>query len=608
MATVAVAFDGTRVSNNDATTGWINEGANPTSEPDFVYQGTASVSCKIKTAEIGVYYTNATGIDFSTNNMVFVAKIVQTNKDSLDGNGFRIKIGSANTACYVYNVFSATTYPAIGGWQVVPINPNITQWRDATIGSANLQAVGTYGFRADCGATAKAENSAMDAIDVINANSGLTLTRGDSTDANGTFDSFVTYDEGTVTNRYGIVQTRDGILYVNGKLNIGNSTVNTEFTDQNQVLVFPDHRVANGFCGINFDCSNTGSTTTITSCVFNGKGDLYTSDDTRPDYNVVSTDGALSVLTSVFDGFANWRFQNQVIAVGSSFLNGLFANGAGANLQSTVWNGCTGAANASYLYWDDNDSSGSKLNSASFTRGTTNTHAIRLVNTTMTAITLTDVTLSGYNTANGENDSAIHVMKSAGSLTINITGGTTPTILTEGATVSVVAGSVTVAVHAANTTAAVGSARVFLRAADGTGPFPYQNTVTITNSGTTATVAHASHGMATADKVVIDGASHWENNGVFPITVANTTHYTYTMSSDPGSSPTGSITSTFVALSGLTDGSGDISTSRVYSANQAVTGWIRKSSGSPYYKTALISGEIDSSDGYSATGLLVLDE
>ena len=609
MATVAVAFDGTRVSNNDATTGWVAEGGTPTSEPDFVYQGTASVSMKVKTSEIGMYYSNATTIDFATNNMVWVAKIVQTNKDSIDGNGLQVKIGSANTAAYLYGVFNATTYPAIGGWQVVCVNPNITQWRTSTIGSPNLGAVGTYGIRSDCGASAKAENVAMDAIDVMNSNTGLTVTRGDSTDANASFTSFVTFDEDTVANRYGIVQTRGGILYVNGKLNIGNTTVNTEFTDSNKVLVFPDHRVANGFCGINFNCSNAGSNTNISSCLFNGRGALYTSDDTRPEYRAIATVAQLNLSSCIFNGFSNWFFQPQVSAVGCSFLNGLFANGAGANLQSTVWSGCTGTSNASYLYWDDNDSSGSKLNSSTFTKGTTETHAIRLVNTTMSSITLTDVTFSGYNATDGQPNSAIHVMKSSGSLTINIDGGSTPSFLSEGADVNIVAGAVTIAAKSINSTGAnVASAVVILRAADGTGPFPYFETVDISHSGTTATVLHPSHGMATNDKVMINDADFWQYNGVFQISVANSTHYTYTLPSDPGSDPSANCTSTFVALQGTTDTNGDLSTSRVYSANQAVTGVIRKSSSAPFYKTAPLSGTITSSGGGTFTGVLVLDQ
>jgi hypothetical protein len=113
--------------------------------------------------------------------------------------------------------------------------------------------------------------------------------------------------------------------------------------------------------------------------------------------------------------------------------------------------------------------------------------------------------------------------------------------------------------------------------------------------------------MNTNDKVEIRGASLPANNGVFSITYISDNSYSYTMGSTPGSSPTGTITSTFVALEGLTV-AGVISTSRVYSSDQPVVGWARKSSASPYYKTGPLSGSVDSTDGYNNTAVLTPDE
>ncbi len=140
------------------------------------------------------------------------------------------------------------------------------------------------------------------------------------------------------------------------------------------------------------------------------------------------------------------------------------------------------------------------------------------------------------------------------------------------------------------------------------GPYPDKDPVTIVNSGTTATVTHTGHGMLNNDYVYIEGGDIVANEGVFQITYINANSYSYTMGSSPGSSPTGTITSTFVGLYGLTNSSGVKSTSRVYDADQLVTGWARKASSSPYYVAAPMRGTIDSADGLSATGVLVSDE
>jgi hypothetical protein len=153
----------------------------------------------------------------------------------------------------------------------------------------------------------------------------------------------------------------------------------------------------------------------------------------------------------------------------------------------------------------------------------------------------------------------------------------------------------------------VASAQVLLYATSG-GGFPAEATVTVANSGTTATVTHTAHGLATNDKVLIKGASHYQNNGVFTITVTDANTYTYTMASAPGSNPTGTIKSTFVFLSGTTDVNGDISMSRSIGSSTPVAGWARKSSGSPYYKTGNIIGTVSSSANTAFSAILIADE
>lgn len=165
---------------------------------------------------------------------------------------------------------------------------------------------------------------------------------------------------------------------------------------------------------------------------------------------------------------------------------------------------------------------------------------------------------------------------------------------------------VTVAVNVKTLAGAnIQNARVLLKAASG-GPFPSDATVTITNSGTTATVSHTAHAMAAGDKVVIKGASILANNGVFTITRIDDNSYSYTMGSAPGSNPTGTIKATFVVLSGLTDANGDISISRVFPSAQPVSGWVRYGS-SPYYKPAALGGAVSSTLGYSAAALMIDD-
>jgi len=122
-------------------------------------------------------------------------------------------------------------------------------------------------------------------------------------------------------------------------------------------------------------------------------------------------------------------------------------------------------------------------------------------------------------------------------------------------------------------------------------------------------VAHTAHGMATNDKIVLAGISDkTTDNGIHQITVTTANAYTYTTTDSGSTSYTGTITSTFVALSGLTGVGGDLSVSRVYPSNQPVTGWTRKSTSSPFLQEGVLVGTISSSTGFNGTAVMLSDE
>lgn len=68
--------------------------------------------------------------------------------------------------------------------------------------------------------------------------------------------------------------------------------------------------------------------------------------------------------------------------------------------------------------------------------------------------------------------------------------------------------------------------------------------VTITRSGTTATVSHTAHRLLTGNEVAISGATPTAYNGVFSITKVDADSYTFSISQSPATPATGDITST----------------------------------------------------------------
>jgi len=218
-----------------------------------------------------------------------------------------------------------------------------------------------------------------------------------------------------------------------------------------------------------------------------------------------------------------------------------------------------------------------------------------------------------FDDPNNTSNVALHWLGTSGTLTVNALNGTN--LVTAGCTaesggsVAVVANPVTtkITVKDINSGLAVTGARVLVLVGDGVN-FPYDITVTGTSSGTTATITHTTHGLITGDNVQITGANEEEYNGVFSITVTGASTYTYTMNASSTTPATGTLKATLALIHEVTTGTGIVSDTRSMGSDQLVTGRVRKSSGTPYYKTSPISGTVDSSTGLSITSQLIPDE
>ena len=75
-----------------------------------------------------------------------------------------------------------------------------------------------------------------------------------------------------------------------------------------------------------------------------------------------------------------------------------------------------------------------------------------------------------------------------------------------------------------------------------------RDTVTATASGTTASVAHSSHGYSNSDTVKVYGANEGDYNGEFVISNVSTNAYDYTMSGSPASPATGTLVASKVNI------------------------------------------------------------
>lgn len=609
MAAVSVTFDGTRIDAAQSDGGgWTDlGGGKAVTEPDFVYQGGASVSEKVGTSEGGVAFDDAGTTDFSTTAQVWIAKHIATNFGVLNAKGSTggiLEIGSGGRRSDYdrYYVVGSDTYPIKGGWLITPIDPNGTP--SATPGTApTLTAIDYFGWACTFSASSKSENVAMDAIDYVANGAGLTLVGGDGVSADGTFGDFVTTDEGTSGNRWGIVSTSEGVLFVTGVLTIGTAT-ETDFADSGVVVVWPDAEFLNstGFFGLDIGLQNASSVIDISGCSFISRGTSGGAVDTRAVFEVTGTSGALTLDACTFQNMYDFVLTSGATVTGCSIETRAMTQGSADVSGCTI---TTNSASSVACLTDPTFGTTTDLHDCEFVFGSGG-HALEL-STVGASVTLTNITFTGYG-ATGTASSAIDVTAATGTTTINWSGGTEPTYTTAGATVLVVNSvTVTVEVLAAAGGSAISSARVLLLADTG-GPLPAGASVTITRSGSTASVAHTSHGLSNGDEVQIKGADQDEYNGIKTISNVTTNAYDFTVAGTPTTPATGTITATSVILNADSNGSGIVTdTGFPFSSDQPVTGRVRKGSASPYYKTTAVSGTI-TSGGFSSTVFMVSDE
>lgn len=586
-----------------STTGWTALGGGASGlvapETDFFIQGNNCISkAGWSTAVKGMIYNFGSGITVPTDGAVlmWIYYWAPNSMATEASGGLQLLIGSGSGAFYQFYVAGSDTL-VYGGWLCAAVDP--AQSANATTGSPTSTKQ-YFGAQANIpsGGPSKGQPLGVDAFRYGRCE--LRTTDGDAGNGYATFNGAAVY-AGDVTRRWGLLDFRDGAYYQQGLFLFGLAGTPVDFRDSNRVIFIRNTKKVSANFNT-FEVRNASSNIALTNISFQALGTVSPG-------RWVTTDNATVALASCsFTDMGTLGFASNTTATSTTFRRCSTVTGNGATFTGCVFDSSTAAS--SVVVADL-----AKLNGCTFASDGAN-HAVELTSVGSGTMTWNGV-LSGYVTGStgspvtptSTGNEAIYVNVGSGTLTISVaSGASVPSIRSAGATVNVSSGAVTVTAKAVTETGtAVSGARVHLEATTG-GSLPYDVTVTISNSGTTATVTHTSHGLETNDKVVIRGASLNVNNGVFSITKIDANSYSYTMGSSPGSSPTGTIKSTFVVLSGTTDGAGEVSMSRVFPGSQPVTGRIRKSTSAPFYKNAALTGTVSTSAGGTFTGVMISDD
>ncbi len=600
MATATLGLlNHTEIDDADANTSWIGL---TTVDTDVKKEGTGSVSGVIRADGDNGYYDD--GTPRTSSGKHFRAWVNTTNLPYMEtdsGGGYQIFLYDGTNTDY-YTIFSSDDYG--GGWFNCVIDCSLF----TTVTPANVQRWGIYGNH-----TSNAKNVVNCWLDFLRYTDGYYITGGVSSDPV-TLSDVAIADKGTTTlYGYGILEEYEENYFAFGTVQIGNGATATYFEMDGAVLTYTDKPVADGLYTL--EGNGSGCDIVINNSTIKASG---TGDANRPDIDMsTGSPNSVSITATVFIRGGTITAASGQTWTGNTFTDCQQITAGGADFDGSAVVGYEGTAGTSAFIWNETTDPNGELDNMEFTKGAAATHAIQFGDSIPTTITLTGISFSGYNATDGQNDSTLYFADTGGTITVNLVGCTgNVSWHSAGCTVSLVSDPVTVGVtvYDGGTTppTLLSGARVLLYVSEyvSGADFPYQDTVSITGSGTTATVSHTGHGLATNDYVLIRGVTNDDDyNGVHQITYINANSYSYTADDTLTSPASGtSITATFAFISGTTDGSGYISDSRVVGDDQPVVGWVRKSSGSPLFKQGDLVGTVDSTDGLPITITLVRDE
>ena len=269
MATINLV--GNVQNSAESLTGW-NTGNLDT---ELFYQGSGSVGAKVGSGTSGFVHTGTVrnfssgGANEGDHIIVILTSLTAGKLDTKANGGLRIRCGSSTTIYGDWYVDGSDTKSPTTSF--LPYIANPASDFDAVAGGltttgnpAQLNTADVFGgvFSATSGIMGNFNNSLVDQITI---GKGLEMTG-----TAGVMSDFVTADEGTSSNRYGWITTKDGVIYCQGKLYFGNSSTSTVFLDTDQVLIFQDAPVATDFYEVVID--NASSDVTFDGFVIKSAG------------------------------------------------------------------------------------------------------------------------------------------------------------------------------------------------------------------------------------------------------------------------------------------------------------------------------------------------
>ena len=494
---LTISFDGTGIvayADGETTdTGggsWGELGAGSVGDnPDVYLYGNNSYGSQYASKAGRTYYQDNGTIDYSTTpgELIYALVNIQSNgafrsygTGTFNGS-FNLIAGSSTANLYHWNIASkGASNGWTGGWKCLVLDPNITTGTESE-GTPNLAAINTYGVWIDTDVSVRADSIFLDMI--ISAKGAIVT--GSPTVSGEAFDELATWCTDYTNRAFGLIEVRGETYFQKGGITVGNGSTLTVFSAIGNNVECEESSFYNGSAWISSYPSDANYivTTANASIDFENVNYAgYVDNKLEIDISIGNASsvvgGSLKLLralsvksTDTFDGTV---FQdNDALSLGTASYDNCSFISCGSQTITAAITSFTGnvfkpATGVTALLTTDLDN----FSSCNFQSGGTG-HAIDLGTGITTQSMTWNSTHSGYAATDGSTGNEVIKVAVAdnNTLTINVTGGDTPTIYNastgNGAVIVSQSVSVTVTVTESDGTAIEGAA-VYLKTSGGT--------------------------------------------------------------------------------------------------------------------------------------------
>lgn len=406
--------------------------ANPGADPDAMVQGSGCIANKMGSttlADVGGHFNSTATFDITGKHLFHWRQIVTAgNMEPKASKG--ISIGLTNTSVTSNTAWSTTNYklwyldgkdtaPIAQGWIPYVLDP--ASAADLSAGTLTLGTVKNVGLicRQTSSVTSTVSNQFYDALRM---GTGLTATASSAGDTI-TFASLYATD-GAAANAWGIITKTVGVYFGGARMSMGSaSQTNTcLFKDTSAVLVWRNAKVASTLYGFSLVGASgqlttfqlgdkDGSGNTASGCVVRGEGAAVWSITCGANSGFKAYASSLTSLLSA------------TLSATSELKDSVVASSGTLDVNGATLTGCTFSGHTATQLKVDSAAEMALITGCAFGSAGTG-HAIEI--TAPGAYTFSALTFAGYAASNGSTGNEAIYNNSGGAVTVNVSGGSTP--------------------------------------------------------------------------------------------------------------------------------------------------------------------------------------